>query len=169
MNLFTFQSLSLIAIFMLGLGCGEDTSSSQTPQDHSTTAQATSTPTSAGQGFTPWAMDTSKLITTPSGLRYQMVQQGTGNQVKATDKVVVMYHGMLTDGKVFDSSFERNQPADLSLDQVITGWREGLTLCKVGAKIIMVIPPNLGYGTSEMPNIPANSTVIFNVEVIGAN
>jgi FKBP-type peptidyl-prolyl cis-trans isomerase FkpA len=76
---------------------------------------------------------------------------------------------MLTDGTVFDSSFERNQPVELSLQQVIRGWQEGLPLCKVGAKVVLIIPPDLGYGEASQGKIPANSTLIFNIEILGSN
>lgn len=124
---------------------------------------------SPASDFTPFPIDSAAIVTLPSGLKYYMVQQGDGNQVKQGDKVLVHYHGMLLDGTVFDSSFERNQPAELSLDQVIEGWREGIPLCKVGARIVLIIPSELGYGSSATGNIPANSILVFNVEVLGIN
>jgi FKBP-type peptidyl-prolyl cis-trans isomerase len=117
----------------------------------------------------PYPIDSAKVVALPSGLKYYMLEEGYGNQVKAGSSVLVHYHGMLTDGTVFDSSFERNQPIELSLQQVIRGWQEGLPLCKVGAKIVLIIPPDLGYGASAQNKIPANSTLIFNIEVLGAN
>lgn len=117
----------------------------------------------------PYPIDSAKVVTLPSGLKYYMLEEGQGNQVKAGGSVLVHYHGMLTDGTVFDSSFERNQPVELSLQQVIRGWQEGLPLCKVGAKIVLIIPPDLGYGEASQGKIPANSTLIFNIEILGSN
>ncbi len=117
----------------------------------------------------PYPIDTAKVVSLPSGLKYYMLEEGQGNPVKAGGSVLVHYHGMLTDGTVFDSSFERNQPVELSLQQVIRGWQEGLPLCKVGAKVVLIIPPDLGYGEASQGKIPANSTLIFNIEILGSN
>jgi FKBP-type peptidyl-prolyl cis-trans isomerase len=147
--------------------CGESAESSNNDNMENPGISTESTNTAAN--FVPYPIDTAAIVTLPSGLKYYMVQQGDGNQVKQGDKVLVHYHGMLTDGTVFDSSFERNQPSELSLDQVIEGWREGIPLCKVGARIVLIIPAELGYGSSATGNIPANSTLVFNVEVLGIN
>jgi len=109
------------------------------------------------------------MKTTASGLKYQVLKQGTGTvSPKATDTVKVHYHGTLLDGTVFDSSVERGQPISFRLNQVIPGWTEGLQLMKVGDKFKFVIPPNLAYGpNSPSPKIPPNSTLVFEVELLG--
>lgn len=113
---------------------------------------------------------TSKLImqTTASGLQYQMLKVGTGDSPIASDTVLVNYEGRLADGKVFDSSYQRNQPAAFRLDQVIPGWTEGLQLMKKGGKARFVVPPQLAYGDRDMGGgvIPANSTLTFEVELL---
>jgi FKBP-type peptidyl-prolyl cis-trans isomerase len=111
----------------------------------------------------------SEMITTPSGLKYQVLKRGTGTvSPKATDTVKVHYHGTLLDGTVFDSSVERGEPISFPLNGVIPGWTEGLQLMKVGDKFKFEIPPNLAYGpNSPSPKIPPNSTLVFEVELLG--
>ena len=107
--------------------------------------------------------------TTASGLKYQVMKQGTGTvSPKATDTVKVHYHGTLLDGTVFDSSVERGEPISFPLNGVIPGWTEGLQLMKVGDKFKFEIPPNLAYGAnSPSPKIPPNRTLVFEVELLG--
>jgi len=110
-----------------------------------------------------------EMTTTASGLKYQVLKHGTGTvSPKATDTVKVHYEGRLLDGTVFDSSIARGQPISFRLNQVIPGWTEGLQLMKVGDKFKFEIPPNLAYGAkSPSPAIPPNSTLVFEVELLG--
>jgi FKBP-type peptidyl-prolyl cis-trans isomerase FklB len=107
--------------------------------------------------------------TTPSGLQYKVIKEGTGPQPKATDIVTVNYRGTLIDGKTeFDSSYKRGEPATFPLNGVIKGWTEGVQLMKVGSKFQLFIPPNLGYGERAVsPDLSPNSTLIFDVELLG--
>ena len=107
--------------------------------------------------------------TTASGIQYEVLKSGTGTvHPKATDTVTVHYHGTLLDGTVFDSSVKRNQPASFPLNRVIAGWTEGVQLMKVGDKFKFTIPANLAYGAnSPSPLIPPNSTLDFEVELLG--
>ena len=108
--------------------------------------------------------------TTPSGLQYQVVVMGNGEKPKATDQVTVHYHGTTTDGKVFDSSVQRGEPATFGLNQVIKGWTEGLQLMPVGSKFIFYIPQELAYGeNSPSDAIKPYSVLIFEVELIKIN
>jgi peptidyl-prolyl cis-trans isomerase A (cyclophilin A) len=109
-------------------------------------------------------------ISTPSGLRYVVDKEGTGATPVASDNVTVHYTGSFLDGKIFDSSVQRGQPATFGLNQVIKGWTEGLQLMKEGAKYRFIIPPALGYGEQGYPGaIPPNSTLIFEIELIKVN
>lgn len=106
---------------------------------------------------------------TPSGLRYKIVQQGSGKQAEKGKTVSVHYEGSLPDGQVFDSSFKRKQPIDFALGagQVISGWDEGIALLKVGDKARFVIPSHLGYGSAGAGGvIPPDATLIFDVELM---
>ncbi|HEE6163719.1 TPA: FKBP-type peptidyl-prolyl cis-trans isomerase [Acinetobacter baumannii] len=104
--------------------------------------------------------------TTASGLQYIITKEGTGKQPTAQSIVKVHYEGRLINGQVFDSSYKRGQPVEFPLNQVIPGWTEGLQLMKEGGKATFFIPSNLAYGPQELPGIPANSALIFDVELI---
>ncbi|WP_448622627.1 FKBP-type peptidyl-prolyl cis-trans isomerase [Dickeya fangzhongdai] len=103
---------------------------------------------------------------TESGLLYQVEKEGTGAAPKDSDTVVVNYKGTLVDGSEFDNSYKRGEPLSFRLDGVIPGWTEGLKHVKKGGKIKLVIPPALAYGEAGVPGIPANSTLVFEVELL---
>lgn len=108
---------------------------------------------------------------TDSGLRYIVVEEGTGNNPSATDEVTVYYTGKLTDGTVFDStSLHGNEPISFPLNRVIPGWTEGVGLMKEGGKYIFYIPSELAYGSRGVPGtIPPDSPLIFEVELVKIN
>ncbi len=107
------------------------------------------------------------VVTTESGLQYREIKAGEGKSPQTTDSVSVNYRGALIDGTEFDSSYERGKPATFQLNKVIKGWREALPLMKEGAKWELYIPPELAYGKrAPSKKIPANSTLIFEVELI---
>jgi FKBP-type peptidyl-prolyl cis-trans isomerase len=103
---------------------------------------------------------------TASGLQYKVITMGEGAKPKATDKVKVHYSGTLIDGKEFDSSYKRNQPAEFGLNQVIKGWTEGVQLMNVGSKYEFYIPSGLAYGPNGPASIGPNQTLIFTVELL---
>ncbi len=117
---------------------------------------------------TEWDVDSSKFITTNSGLKYAVLKEGTGPTVKNGDTVIVNYSGFLTDGKKFDSSVERNQPFTFvaGQGQVIKGWDEAVTYLRKGSKAKLIIPPDLGYGEKQVGVIPPNTTLVFDVEIL---
>lgn len=107
------------------------------------------------------------VVTTKSGLQYEVLNEGEGKSPKATDKVRCHYEGRLLNGEVFDSSYQRGEPADFGLNQVIPGWTEGVQLMKEGAKYRFFIPYLLAYGERGAGSqIPPYSTLIFDVELI---
>ena len=108
------------------------------------------------------------VTTLASGLQYEIITEGNGSKPSATDRVKCHYHGTLIDGKVFDSSVERGQPAVFGVNQVIKGWVEALQLMSVGSKWRLYIPSDLAYGAQgagEM--IGPNTALIFDVELLG--
>ena len=107
------------------------------------------------------------VVALPSGLQYQVLQEGTGATPGRTDKVTTHYHGTLLDGTVFDSSYERGQPATFPVNGVIAGWTEALTKMKEGAKWRLFIPSDLAYGAQGAgDDIGPNATLIFDVELL---
>jgi FKBP-type peptidyl-prolyl cis-trans isomerase FklB len=107
------------------------------------------------------------IITLPSGLQYQVLQEGNGKKPSATDRVKCHYEGTLIDGTLFDSSIKRGQPAVFGVNQVIRGWVEALQLMSEGSKWRLFIPSELGYGAQQAGElIPPHSTLIFEVELI---
>lgn len=102
---------------------------------------------------------------TDSGLLYKVINKGKGPRPKQTDTVVVDYTGKTVDGLIFDSSIQRGKPAEFQLGGIIPGLREALTLMSVGSKYEVMIPPNLGYGTSGNSTIPSNSALIFELDL----
>jgi FKBP-type peptidyl-prolyl cis-trans isomerase len=140
------------------LGCNKTTSASGDNNAGTNAPTAAAAPANAGE-----------MITTASGLKYQVLKHGTGTvSPKATDTVKVHYEGKLLNGTVFDSSIARGQPISFPLNGVIPGWTEGLQLMKVGDKFKFEIPANLAYGAnSPSPAIPPNSTLVFEVELLG--
>ena len=108
------------------------------------------------------------VVTTASGLQYQIVQEGTGPRPGPNDTVTIDYTGTLLDGTVFDSSVQRGEPITYPLTGFIQGWQEGVQLMPVGSKFRFWIPPELAYGTRGSGGvIPPNATLVFDVELLG--
>ncbi|MDO1445869.1 FKBP-type peptidyl-prolyl cis-trans isomerase [Rhodocytophaga aerolata] len=124
----------------------------------------------AGEDFLAENKNKEGVKTLPSGLQYQVLQAGKGKTPSKTDKVTTHYHGTLIDGTVFDSSYERGEPATFPVNGVIAGWTEALQLMQEGAKWRLFIPSNLAYGSRGAgSDIGPDSTLIFDVELISVN
>lgn len=151
--------MALVAALCL-LGCSKDEQHAEAKNEGNSSSNATAVSATT---------QTNGMIQTASGLKYWVLKKGTGTvSPKATDTVKVHYHGTLLDGTVFDSSVQRGEPISFPLNAVIPGWTEGLQLMKVGDKFKFEIPPNLAYGpNSPSPKIPPNSTLVFEVELLG--
>ena len=121
----------------------------------------------AGEVFLKENAKKAGVITTASGLQYEVIKKGTGALPNDSSRVKVHYHGTLIDGTVFDSSVDRGEPAVFGVNQVIKGWTEALKLMPVGSKYKLYIPQELAYGSQSMGNIKPFSALIFEVELIG--
>jgi FKBP-type peptidyl-prolyl cis-trans isomerase len=122
---------------------------------------------SAGDTFLAANKSKEGVRTTPDGLQYKVIKEGTGPKPTAADTVTVQYKGTLLDGKEFDSSYKRGQPATFPVGQIIKGWTEALQLMPVGSKWELFIPPDLAYGDRGAgPDIGPNSTLLFEVELL---
>lgn len=120
-----------------------------------------------GQKFLKENKKRKDVVTLPSGLQYRVIKAGTGDSPKANDVVKTHYLGKLIDGKKFDSSYDRGEPARFSVNGVIPGWTEALQLMKPGAKWELFVPSNLAYGEQGIgAAIGPNSTLIFEVELM---
>jgi FKBP-type peptidyl-prolyl cis-trans isomerase FkpA/FKBP-type peptidyl-prolyl cis-trans isomerase FklB len=107
------------------------------------------------------------VVTTASGLQYQVIREGTGPKPAASDAVLVHYEGRLLDGTVFDSSYQRGQPAAFPLNAVIPGWTEGVQLMATGSKYRFTVPPELAYGSAGAGGvIPPGAVLEFDVELL---
>lgn len=121
----------------------------------------------AGQAFLDSNAKQSGIVVLPSGLQYRVIKEGTGAKPTANDRVTVHYKGYLTNGKVFDSSIERGEPATFGVSEVIAGWTEALQLMPVGSKWQIFLPSDLGYGDAGSgAAIQPGSTLIFDVELL---
>jgi FKBP-type peptidyl-prolyl cis-trans isomerase FklB len=159
----SFSLLTLTLALGLFAGC-----SSKTDPAAATAGGPAVTKSADGEAFLAANAKKDGVITTASGLQYKVLKSGAGESPKASDQVKVDYTGTLTDGTVFDSSVQRGQPAVFPVGAVIPGWVEALQLMKVGDKWQLFIPAKLAYGDqSPSPVIPANSVLVFEVELLG--
>jgi FKBP-type peptidyl-prolyl cis-trans isomerase len=120
----------------------------------------------AGTKFLTENKNKAGVITTASGLQYQIIKQGTGAKPTANDQFKAHYVGTLLNGTEFDNSIKRGEPLTMPLAQVVQGWQEVLQLMPVGSKYKVWIPSNLGYGDQGSPTIPAGSTLVFEMELL---
>ncbi len=120
----------------------------------------------AGQKFLAQNKLKTGVITTASGLQYEVITEGTGEKPVAADSVTCHYRGTFIDGNGFDNSYDRGQPITFALRGVIPGWTEGLQLMSVGSKYKFYVPYTLGYGAFDYMSIPGGSALIFEVELL---
>ena len=156
----TIRTFAVLTAALCLVGCSKEDQNSTAKSENGSGTNAVTAAT---------ATQSNEWHQTASGLKYQILKKGAGTtSPKATDTVKVHYHGTLLDGTVFDSSVQRGEPISFPLNGVIPGWTEGLQLMKVGDKFKFEIPPQLAYGdNSPSPKIPPNSTLVFEVELLG--
>jgi FKBP-type peptidyl-prolyl cis-trans isomerase FkpA len=131
---------------------------------------ASASPSWAADAVTQAAAKEAGAVVTPSGLVYRSLKDGTGAAPKATDTVKVHYRGTFPDGREFDSSYKRNEPAEFPLNGVIACWTEGVQRMKVGGKAKLTCPAAIAYGARGAGSaIPPNATILFEVELLAIN
>lgn len=131
--------------------------------------QAATANTEAGAAFLAENAERDEVMTTESGLQYEVLEEGEGEKPGPEDQVKVHYTGELLSGEVFDSSRERGEPVTFGLNQVIPGWTEGLQLMKEGSRYKLYIPSELAYGPGGNMGIGPNETLVFDVELLEVN
>lgn len=119
-----------------------------------------------GQAFLEENKKKPGVVTLKSGLQYKIVKPGTGKKPTIHDTVMVDYEGRLINGKIFDSSYQRGQPASFPVNQVVPGWQDALVMMPVGSEWELYIPANLAYGDSDVPNIGPNQVLVFKIHLI---
>lgn len=170
---FTGREQAIAAPQTLVPTAGSPTATSATDATLSETAQLlaqATPPTNASDLMTDNSAENQNIVTTPSGLQYIDIVEGTGETPQTGQTVTVHYTGTLENGRKFDSSRDRNQPFEFPIGRgrVIKGWDEGLSTMKVGGQRRLIIPPELGYGSRGAGGvIPGNATLIFDVELLG--
>lgn len=141
----------------------------QTPVSPPAAASAPSPAVAAGAAFLATNAKAPGVVVLPSGLQYKIVASGpkTAESPKIGDIIKVHYEGKLLDGTVFDSSFERNQPAIMPLDGLVQAWLEALPMMHVGDEWVLYVPAELGYGDRDVGPIPAGSMMVFRLKLLG--
>ena len=139
----------------------------QEDKQRAAAAEAGKVANAAGESFLADNAKKEGIVVLPSGLQYQVLKEGNGKKPSATDQVKCHYEGTLIDGTIFDSSYQRNEPATFGLNQVIAGWTEGVQLMSEGAKYRFFIPYNLAYGERGAgAQIPPFAALVFDVELL---
>lgn len=139
----------------------------QEEKQRAVAAEAGKVAKAAGESFLAENAKKEGVVVLPSGLQYQVLKEGNGKKPSTTDQVKCHYEGTLIDGTIFDSSYQRNEPATFGLNQVIAGWTEGVQLMSEGAKYRFFIPYNLAYGERGAgAQIPPFAALVFDVELL---
>lgn len=139
----------------------------QEEKQRAAAAEAGKVAKAAGESFLAENAKKEGVVVLPSGLQYQVLKEGNGKKPSSTDQVKCHYEGTLIDGTIFDSSYQRNEPATFGLNQVIAGWTEGVQLMSEGAKYRFFIPYNLAYGEHGAgAQIPPFAALVFDVELL---
>ena len=152
-----------------GLDASHDSEASRDSEASPASAPATvAAPADAGRAFLAENGNRAGVVTTASGLQYEVLASGDGGTPGPTDRVTTHYHGTLIDGQVFDSSMQRGEPIEFPVNGVISGWTEALQLMRVGDRWKLYIPPELAYGKRGAGGvIGPDETLIFEVELLG--
>jgi FKBP-type peptidyl-prolyl cis-trans isomerase FkpA len=158
----------LIFLPIVLISCSSKPESSNDSSEKTTVSSSTTNSSADSKAFLDKAAAEPGAQRTASGLVYRVITAGSGESPKATDMVKVNYRGTLTNGKEFDSSYARNEPAEFPLNMVIPCWTEGVQMMKVGGKSQLVCPADIAYGErGSPPVIPGGATLVFEIELLG--
>lgn len=161
------KSSAIALLLGLGMICVNTYAAEPTTTGTTMNTSETTGTTNAGEKFLQQNKTKKGVVTLPDGLQYKVIVEGKGEKPKATDQVTVHYAGTLIDGKEFDSSYKRGEPATFPVNGVIAGWTEALQLMPVGSTWELFIPANLAYGEQGAPGaIGPNETLVFKVQLI---
>ncbi|MEL6134195.1 MAG: FKBP-type peptidyl-prolyl cis-trans isomerase [Bacteroidota bacterium] len=160
----------LIASLLFFISCNSGSQSQPNPNAKGVPAPtASSTPESTPSTLQPpYPIADSSDYLDVQGMKIYVVEEGKGAKPKPGSHVIINYRGTLLDGTVFDESFSKKGIQDFSLGSLIRGWQIGLTQVPTGSKVKLIVPPELGYGSQSRSNIPANSTLIFDIELVSS-
>ena len=160
--------VALAAASLSACHAGAKSSKGQTAAEVQVQAPAASEPTPEGKAFLEKTAKEPGVKALPDGLLYKVVHSGppTGLKPAAGDEIKVHYEGKLIDGTVFDSSYERGQPAAMPLNGLVKAWQEALQKMRPGDVWMLYVPPELGYGAEGQGNIPGGAALIFKIELI---
>ena len=177
----TFSILAFLALLLSLASCGGNnpdhrgdqdsetaTTSEQQNNTNASPSPSPSAPVPTGISHEAWVpADESDFVELEGGVKLYFIEKGDGPVPSDMNQIIkAHYHGMLEDGTVFQSSFDRGVPLEFPLGGVIKGWQTGLLNTPVGSKIKLIIPPAVGYGSQPKPGIPANSTLVFDVQLL---
>lgn len=166
MRLVTIAGLALLTL----TACGRSASTSEQLEAMQASADAVAAQNlKEGEAFLIETAKQPGIIKLPSGVMYKIVSRAPapGAQPTIEDTVKINYEGKLLNGKVFDSSYDRNQPAEFPLGRLVPAWQEVIPLLHVGDEVTLYTPPSSGYGERDMGDIPPNSTLIFRIQLLG--
>lgn len=162
-----FLLLLSFALWSCGDTASQNATTESTAEASSAPAETTPAAASTPQGLQPpYPIADSSQIQNVEGIQIYVVERGGGVTPKPGSNVIINYHGYLTNGEVFDSSFDKDGVVDFPLNNLIQGWQIGLTKVPTGSKVKLIVPPELAYGEAARPGIPANSTLVFDIDLI---
>ncbi|ESQ84691.1 hypothetical protein AEAC466_06460 [Asticcacaulis sp. AC466] len=169
MRILTCAALALVTASLALTGCNDRSTSAQLEAMQASADAAAAQNLKDGEAYLADIAKQPGIVKLPSGVMYKIVSRAPqpGPQPKPSDQVTIQYEGKLINGKVFDSSYARNQPATFPLAQLVPAWQEVIPLLHVGDEVTLYTPSSSGYGERDMGDIPPNSALVFRIQLLG--